>query len=201
MEKLKIWFRNYLRKNSTLKIIGDVVFYVFIILMIIPTTRRDLSAVLIKATLRKPHVKTEISQKVLTSDDYRLLFKDLNGEEYSLADFKDKVILLNFWATWCPPCRAEMPALQDLYADYGNKISFILVSSEEPDKLRQFLGESGFDFPVYMQQSPLPQSFPVQSIPTTFIISNDGKIVVDKTGAANWNSEKFRHQLDELIAQ
>ncbi len=199
MEKIKNWFSSYFKKNSKIKIFGDVLFYILIILMIIPSTRRELSAVLIRATLRKPHVTTERSIKGLTSVDYQLNFEDLKGKDYILGDFKNKVVLLNFWATWCPPCRAELPALQDLYNDYGSKINFILVSSEEPGKLNQFLHESGYDIPVYIQQSPLPPSFPVQSIPTTFIISKTGAIVVDKNGAANWNSDAFRHQLDELI--
>ncbi len=84
---------------------------------------------------------------------------------------------------------------------YGDRISFLLVSSEDPAKLKHFLSESGYDLPVYVQQSELPSAFQVSSIPTTFIISKSGEIVVDKNGAANWNSEAFRHQLDELINQ
>ncbi len=115
MEKVKEWFSNYFRKNSRLKIIGDVLFYMLIILMIIPTTRRDLSAMLIRATLRKPHITAETGMKKLSGADYQLFLRDLQGKDHVLGDFKNKVILLNFWATWCPPCRAELPAIQDLY--------------------------------------------------------------------------------------
>jgi thiol-disulfide isomerase/thioredoxin len=199
MEKIRNWFRNYLKKNSKLKIAGDIIFYVIIILMIIPSTRRELSATLIRATLRKPHVKTESSYATLSKADNMLYFQDLKGNGHTLGDFRDKVIILNFWATWCPPCRAEMPSMQSLYNDYHDKVNFILVSSEDITQLQQYLNEFDYNFPVYMQLSPLPQIFPVQSIPTTFVISKDGKIVVEKNGAANWNSPKFREQLDGLI--
>ncbi|HYW94820.1 MAG TPA: TlpA disulfide reductase family protein, partial [Bacteroidales bacterium] len=198
MEKIKNWFRNYLRKNSKLKIFGDIIFYILVILMIIPSTRRDLSALLIKATLRKPHVKTEKSVNELTSADYQFFLQDLNGKSYNLGNFRNKVTILNFWATWCPPCRAEMPSLQKLYNDYGDKVNFVLVSSEEAGKINPFLKEEGYTMPIYIQRSQLPPAFPVQSIPATFVISKTGEIVVDKNGAANWNSPKFRQQLDEL---
>ncbi len=199
MKKIKNWFSNYIRKNTKLKIFGDVVFYVLIILMIIPVTRRDLSALLIRATLRKPHVETGKSLKGLSGADYQLSLADMNGNDLMLGDFKNKVVLLNFWATWCPPCRAELPAMQDLYDDYGDRISFVLVSSEDAGKLKNFLDESGYTLPVYTQQSPLPAAFRVSSIPTTFLISRQGEIVVDKNGAADWNSKGFREQLDKLI--
>ena len=201
MEKIKNWFRNYLKRNSTLKIAGDVLFYALIILMIIPSTRRELSAALIRATLRKPNVRTESSLATLSKSDYNLYLQDLRGEGHKLEDFSDKVIILNFWATWCPPCRAEMPSLQSLYNDYRDSVNFIFVSSEKSEQLRQFVAEEGYTIPVYMQQSPLPMIFPVQSIPTTFVISKKGEIVVKKTGAANWNSSKFREELSELISE
>ena len=106
--------------------------------------------------------------KGLSAEDYQLDLADLNGNSHVLGDFKNKVVLLNFWATWCPPCRAELPAIQELYNDYGDRINFVLVSSEEPGKLKTFLHESGYTLPVYTQQSPLPPAFRVQSIPTTF---------------------------------
>ena len=201
MNKLKTWFARYREKNSNWKIAGDVIFYVFIILMIIPSTRREISSFIIRVTMRKPAVEKESSIKELKAADYNLVLENMQGKAFTLDNFRNEVILLNFWATWCPPCRAEMPALQKLYEDYGDKINFVLVSNEEKEKINTFFREFGYSMPVYIQRSSLPEAFPVNSIPTTYLINRKGKVLVEKTGAADWNSEKFRRQLDEIIEE
>ncbi|MCK4923260.1 MAG: TlpA family protein disulfide reductase [Bacteroidales bacterium] len=201
MEKLKNKLKTYFEKSSKWKIGGDILFYLFIILMIIPATRKPLSTAIIKATMRKPSVKTEVSVPRLLEEDYRMTFMDFKGNTVSLSDLKDEVVLLNFWATWCPPCRAEMPSLQKLYDSYGEKIVMLLVSTEDQNTINQYLIQNEYDFPVYIQSSPYTQSFQVGSIPTTYIIAKNGRIVSSKKGAANWNSEKFKRELDNLLSE
>ncbi len=200
MEKIKKWLSDYKKKSSRLKIVGDIIFYAFIILMIIPVTRREISSFLIKATLMKPTLENKESE--LTTDDYQLTIQEINSNRaVQLSEYKGEVILLNFWATWCPPCRAEMPSLQKLYNDYSDKVKFILVSNEENSAIENYFDEFGYTMPVYLQRSVLPPSFSVSSIPTTYLIGRNGRIIVRKTGAAKWDSEKFRAQLDEIIAR
>ncbi len=201
MEKLKDKLKKYYEKSSWWKIGSDIFFYVFILLMIIPATRKPLSTALIKATMRKPNVKTEASVPMLVEEDYTMTFMDMNGKMVSLSDFKDEVILVNFWATWCPPCRAEMPSLQKLYDSYGDKITMLLVSNEDQNVINQYLTENNYNLPIYIQRSSYTSSFQVGSIPTTFVIAKDGRIVSSKKGAANWNSEKFKRELDQLIME
>lgn len=199
MEKLKIRFKAYLEKNSKWKIGSDVFFYLFIILMIIPSTRKPISTAIIKATMRKPNVKTEAALPRLVEEDYQMSFMDMEGNNVSLSDLKGEVILLNFWATWCPPCRAEMPSLQKLYDSYGEKIVMILVTGENLSEVDQFIKDFNYDLPIYLQRSQATPSFQVGSIPTTYLIAKDGRIVSSKTGAANWNSEAFKKDLDNLL--
>jgi thiol-disulfide isomerase/thioredoxin len=199
MEKIKTWFREYLKKSSKWKIASDVFFYIFIILLIIPATRKPISSTLIRLTMRKPDIEKSAVPPEIVQEDRALLFEDLAGNTYQLGDFDGEVILLNFWATWCPPCRAEMPSIQKLYDDYGSKIAMILISSEEKEVIESYLREQSYDLPVYIQRTALTPSFPVRSIPTTFLINKKGEILLEKKGAANWNSEEFRKQLDELI--
>ncbi len=139
--------------------------------------------------------------KKLSDNDYLWKISNLQGEDFNLGDFKGKVIFLNFWATWCPPCRAEMPGIQELYNDYKDKVSFILVSNETPGKIIPFLNSKSFNLPVYTPLYQTPQIFESNSIPTTFIISKDGKIVLKDTGAKKWDGQKARILLDKLIAQ
>jgi thiol-disulfide isomerase/thioredoxin len=201
MEKIKKWLLNYKEKSSRLKIAGDIIFWLFILLMLIPVTRREISAFIIKVTLMKPRMEDAEVENKLSDKDYLLSFSDIStGEITRLNDFKGEIILLNFWATWCPPCRAEMPSLQYLYNDYHDKIKFVLISNEDENKIIEYFNESNYDMPAYIQRSELPPSFPVGSIPTSYLIGRNGQILVEKTGAANWNSEKFRKQLDDLIA-
>ncbi len=201
MERIRKWFLNYKEKSSRLKIAGDIIFWLFILLMLIPVSRREISTFIIKATMMKPRMKDAEVENKLSDNDYLLSLEEIPmGKMIRLSDFKGEIIILNFWATWCPPCRAEMPSLQNLYTDYRDKIRFILVSNEDENIIMEYFTEFNYDMPAYIQRSALPPSFPVSSIPTTYLIGRDGQILVEKTGAANWNSDKFRKQLDDLIA-
>ncbi len=201
MEKIRAWIKNYFTRKSPWKIAGDIIFYIFIILLIIPATRKPLSATLIRLTMLKPKVESSENLPRITRADKSLTLEDLNGNTYALRNFDNDVILLNFWATWCPPCRAEMPSLQKLYNDYGDKITILLVTSEEEKVVRDYLKEYNYDLPVYFQRSAFSPSFQVRSIPTTFLIDKEGRILTEKKGAANWNSGSFRNELDQLIDQ
>lgn len=199
MIKLKDRIKNYFKNKSRWKIAGDLIFYIFIVLLIIPATRKPISTTLIRLTMFKPKVENTENLPSITELDKDFMIEDLRDNIFELEDFDNEVILLNFWATWCPPCRAEMPSLQKLYNDYGDKIAMILVTSEEEKVVLDYLNEYDYELPVYFQKSSLPPSFQVRSIPTTFLIDKQGNIISEKKGAANWNSASFKSELDQLI--
>ncbi len=201
MTKIKDRVQNYFKNKSRWKIAGDLIFYIFIVLLIIPATRKPISTTLIRLTMLKPRVENTENLPSITELDRDFLIEDLEDNSYRLEDFDNEVVLLNFWATWCPPCRAEMPSLQKLYNDYGDKIAIILVTSEEEKVVLDYLKEYNYKLPVYFQRSALPPSFQVNSIPTTYLINKKGNIITEKKGAANWNSESFKSELDQLIKQ
>ena len=111
--------------------------------------------------------------------------------------FKGQTAFLNFWATWCPPCIAEMPDIHDLYEKVkGENVAFVLISQDQNfDKAKNFLERKSYTFPIYQLISPLPESFASQSIPTTFLISPEGKIIAKRIGMAKYDTEKFRSLL------
>ncbi|MDZ7608876.1 MAG: TlpA disulfide reductase family protein [Cyclobacteriaceae bacterium] len=117
-----------------------------------------------------------------------------------MKDFQGKVIFMNIWATWCPPCIAEMPDIHDLYQEMKNEdIVFVMLSVDDDlQKAIRFVDKKGFEFPVYQLAGPMPMAFESSAIPTTFVISPEGKIVVKKSGMAKYNSKKFREYLLEL---
>ncbi|MEM7187807.1 MAG: TlpA disulfide reductase family protein, partial [Bacteroidota bacterium] len=107
---------------------------------------------------------------------------------------------INFWATWCPPCVAEMPSLQNLYDEYGDRVDFYFVSMESEEKINKFMEKKGYNFPVYIPKQQIPQTIRGNSLPTTYVISKKGGIVVDKVGAADWDSRATKELLNGLLA-
>ena len=143
-------------------------------------------------------LKTELQLNV-GSYDWELV--DANGQMFNFEGAEGKVVFVNFWATWCPPCVAEMPSLQRLYNDYGDKVVFMFVAQDKVEKVSSFMDKRGYELPVYYSKSEAPSLLTAKSIPTTYIIDTEGKIIVAQTGAADWNSEKVRKVLDGLLSQ
>jgi thiol-disulfide isomerase/thioredoxin len=142
---------------------------------------------------------TSIAQKF----NYDFIIKDLNGNKIDVNKFRGKVIFLNMWATWCGPCRAEMPSIQELYNKVNHdSIIFIMLSldtDEHHQKVVQYVANKEFTFPVYQPSGYLPEQLQVPSIPTTFVIARDGKIKSKNIGTANYNTEKFKGFLEGLL--
>lgn len=120
---------------------------------------------------------------------------DLSGQSVSLADYKDRVIFLNFWATWCPPCREEMPSLQKLHEKLkGKNFIMLAVALDEEGKavVKPFVEKGGYSFKVLLDpDGRVASRYQVWSIPTTFIINKEGKIVRRIVGSRDWAKEIF----------
>ena len=190
---------NYFKKKKPLGIITDVIFVVLIVLFILPATRKDVSAFFIRLTSFPPSTLELDEQFTVDTKTLDWQLYDLQGNKTSFKALNDKPVFLNIWATWCPPCIAELPSIQELYEDYGDKVNFILISDENPGKVQSFASEHQYnELPFYLSSS-VPNSFSTNSIPATFIVSRDGRVLVSKKGAARWNSGTTRDLLDKLI--
>lgn len=132
--------------------------------------------------------------------NYDFNIKDLQGRSVNFNQFKGKTVFLNLWATWCGPCRAEMPSIQSLYEKVNKeKVVFVVLDwFEDAKKTSQYIDGKKFSFPVYLVDNDVPPQLNVSSIPTTFIISPSGEIVAKKTGTTNYDTEKFKTFLEEL---
>ena len=104
---------------------------------------------------------------------------DVSGQSVSLADFKGKVVILDFWATWCPPCKREIPDFIKLHSEYGSKgVQIVGIALDQLDKVKAFVKENGMNYPVLMGTNEVAASYGgVEAIPTTFLIDKSGKIV------------------------
>ncbi|MDX1671282.1 MAG: TlpA disulfide reductase family protein [Balneolaceae bacterium] len=147
---------------------------------------------------------TEITAEQPIEADYNIPLVTLEGEQTTLEPFKNRVVFINFWATWCAPCIAEMPNIDALYERYrdNREITFAMVSVDrELGKSREFIENKEFSFPVYHLSGPRPAVYAGQVIPTTYVINKSGHIVARSEGMANYNTRSFRAFLDTLIAE
>jgi len=196
-EKFEKWkLRKWYQKS------GDIFFWGLLVLMLIPGPRKHIATGVNKAFLhlRRPTMVEEKNAYRLTETDYQWDIRNSEGYLLDPAALEGEVIFLNFWGTYCPPCIAEMPEIQSIYNDYSDKVRFILVSAEAKEKVEFFLNSRNYTLPGYYGGRNMPEPFAVRSIPTTFIISRDGKIVLKKVGAADWDSKSMRRIFDQLLS-
>jgi len=145
----------------------------------------------------------DVSTDTRVSDEqfnYNFTIKDLQGNTVDFSQFKGKTIFLNLWATWCGPCRAEMPSIQGLYEKTNkDKVVFVMLDwFEDAKKTSKYIESKKFTFPVYLVDNDVPEQLNVSSIPTTLVISPSGKIATKKTGTTNYDTEKFKSFLEDL---
>jgi thiol-disulfide isomerase/thioredoxin len=132
---------------------------------------------------------------------YDLPLRTLDGKSVSLAQFRGEVIFLNVWASWCPPCRGEMPGIDRLYREAGGQVAFVLLSVDDNRKrLDHYLAQQGYQLPVYLPDSALAAPYRTQSIPATFLIDRQGQIVFRHEGALDYDTPAFRALLASLVA-
>jgi peroxiredoxin len=129
--------------------------------------------------------------------------KDMNGADVNLASFKGKVVLINFWATWCPPCLEEMPAMERLYRQH-REVGFTLVavSVDADSKLvAPFVTAHKFTFPVALDPSmSMANTYGVRALPSTFIVARDGTLAALAIGPRHWDNDAA-HSLIEGLAR
>jgi thiol-disulfide isomerase/thioredoxin len=141
----------------------------------------------------------ERQQQLLEDYDWNLLGRD--GIPYNMEADRGNVLFINFWASWCPPCVAEMPGMQELYNDYASEVRFLFVARDKRPKVEAFLEKNRYELPVFFERGLTPRQIYYGGLPTTFIIDKKGKIVVSKVGSADWNSIHTRKLLDSLLLQ
>ena len=135
-----------------------------------------------------------------SAPDFTML--DMDGNEVTLASFFGKPIILNFWASWCGPCKSEMPDIQKFYEEYGEEVHFLIVnctdgSRETVDTAKAFIADSGYTFPVYFDTTYMgAYTYGANSIPLTYFIDADGNMAAYYMGAM---SESILRQGIDMI--
>lgn len=184
------------KKNFLEKHWSNILFGLLIVLIIIPQTRQPIQVFLNRVIAFSPSEIDESDRETLKN--YEWYFKNEDNKTVNFAQSQEKPVLVNYWATWCAPCIAEMPDLQKLYTDYKDEVDFYFITSEEPKVVRSFLEKENLNLPVYYFLSSPPDMLKSSSLPTTFLIDAEGEIIMKKTGAANWYSKTVRSTIDKL---
>jgi thiol-disulfide isomerase/thioredoxin len=131
--------------------------------------------------------------------DYNLKLIDKDGKTRSLEEFKGKVIFLNFWTTWCPPCVAEMPSIDKLHEEMGDEVAFVMLSFDDDfEKAKAFDKRKGYDLPIYAPASNLTAMFQSSVLPTTYVIDAEGNLALTHKGMADYSTQEFKEFLNSL---
>ena len=131
-----------------------------------------------------------------------LALSDIDGRVHDLASHRGNVVLINFWATWCEPCRLEMPSIQRLRGKLAGKPFLVFaVNVDEPEaRVRQFVKTTGFDLPVLLDPNKnVTRSWGVRVLPVTFLVGKDGRIRYRLVGDLDWSDEKVVAIITQLI--
>ena len=188
---------NKFRKKSWFGKVMDLLFILILILLIIPGSRKELMTYGSKIRMYLTSVEAKEQTSELEGKN-TVVLRDQQGNQYTLSDFLDKPVFINYWATWCPPCRAEMPTIEKLYKQYGEDVHFLIVSNQPLSKQNNFLAEEDYDFPYYRLISRPGGSFSYSVLPTSMVIAENNRIILRKEGAVNWQSRKVKKIFNEL---
>ena len=131
-------------------------------------------------------------------------FEDSEGNMQNTAALRGKVVFINFWASWCPPCRAEFPSIEALYSNYkDNPNMFFLMINEDNDlaAAHRYLEKENYTVPFYKSKGNVSEEIYTGMLPTTIVLDKEGKVRLHHTGFANYVSDKFMKQIEDLMRE
>lgn len=166
------------------------------------------SAILLQPDLRefakrqifmKPALDKLDKDLTFSAEELNLELKGINVPDANLSDFKDKAVFLNFWGTWCPPCREEYPSIQKLYEARKDKMHFVLIAMQDQEEtVVKFLKDNGYTTPVYVAKSPIAEKMLPKSFPTTYVLAQNGRILQKEESAKDWSTDDVFRFIDSV---
>jgi thiol-disulfide isomerase/thioredoxin len=187
----------------TKKNIANALFIgLFLVILLVPSAKALVMQGLMEIGLFKPSISP---QKAIPNTDLSIIkFKDSDNKVISLGDFEGKIVFLSFWATWCPPCLAEMPSVNKVYEQFGGDrdVVFLLIDADSDFKKSQaYMDRKKYKMPIYTFASEIPKQIFSGSLPTTLVFDKKGRISYNGVGAANYAHPKFIAFIRALKAQ
>lgn len=187
--------------KTILKKAANILFFALLLFFIFSSDAKSwVMQQLISVGLFKAEIKKEADN--LSQNDTVFSFTDAAGRTMSTTALKGKVVFINFWATWCPPCRAEMPSLNALYNKLKGDSRFVFLfinEDEDLSKAKTYLQKNAFTMPVTTRSGVVPSQLFSGTLPTTLVLNKEGNVVLKHEGMAGYNTAAFIQQLKELL--
>lgn len=132
--------------------------------------------------------------------DYDVKLKGINTSSTNLKNFRGKkVVFLNFWGTWCAPCRTEWPSIEQLYLEKKDDMDFVLIAMmDKEEDVRKFIKDNNYTAPVYIAESPINGKILPKVFPTTFLLDKDGRILLKETASKDWNTTQSKQFIESF---
>lgn len=193
---------NHLKKWITRRNLVNGLFFAFLFLLLVnPSAKALVIEGLMKLGLFQPDVSANAKQLTPPSE---VNFMNEKGEMVSLSSLKGKVVFINFWATWCPPCLAELPSINELHKQLTDNKNIVFLMVDADNNLKKsspFMAGHHYNLPVYRTVTAVPQEMMGNSIPTTVILNKQGQIAFHHEGAADYTNQKFASYLKNLLEE
>jgi len=197
------------KKINTSAIINLLLVVIVGVLAFVPDTRAWVGRGLMKIGLFKPDlehgvVKEEESRPTHTDMRAPVLFADGNGNRIDAANQTGKVVFVNFWATWCPPCIAEMPSIDKLYQRFKDNPQVVFIMADvdgDYEKSKQFMAGRKLGLPVHVPAGKIPDHWLGGAVPTTVILDKQGRIAARHEGMADYSRPEVTAFIQQLLSQ
>jgi len=184
----------FIKKNG----VNILLIAILMVIFFVPSAKAFLLKGLMEIGLYSPKIEVLETGPANLSG---IRFSNSKGEMIDLGALKGKVILVNFWATWCPPCRAEMPSIQKLYKRFKDNSNVVFVFADADSNLpkaAQFMDKHQYDLPVFKVESEIPEQIFGGSLPTTVVFDREGRLSFRHEGMADYDDPKFSDFLKTL---
>ncbi|MCT3897465.1 TlpA family protein disulfide reductase [Elizabethkingia anophelis] len=200
MEKFKMWIK---KKWSTTLLVT-----IFVILLVSPDAkawmmRQIISTGILNSKIEDKNIKKSVNENnPVIAESFSV--REESGKLINVSELKGKVVFINFWASWCPPCRAEFPSIQKFYEKYkgNNEIVFLTVNlDEDPAKGKLYLEKEKFSIPFLIPNGDIPTEYFSGSLPTTVVLDKTGKIRMHHSGMADYSKDSFYEEIDQLLKE
>ncbi|MDR6514679.1 TlpA family protein disulfide reductase [Chryseobacterium camelliae] len=198
MEKFKIW----LRKNWSTAILVSI----FIVLMVSPDAKAWLMRQIISTGVLNSKIEEKKAESASASNPVaiteNLSVRNQKGEVINTSGLKGKVVFINFWASWCPPCRAEFPSIQNFYDHYKTNKDLVFLTVNMDDITvngKIYLKKEQYSVPFLVPEASVPEPFFNGTLPTTVILDKSGKIRMHHTGMADYSKDSFYEEINQLL--
>ena len=167
----------------------------------------DAKTFVINGLMKTGLYNASVPEKTITDENIKMIpaglaFTDLKGNRINLSDQKGKVVFINFWTTWCPPCRAEMPSINSLYqkTKINDKVVFLMVDADSKlQSAQKFMDKYSYELPVFAAATNIPEEIFSGSLPTTLILDKQGRIVFNHAGVARYDKPEMIEFINNLL--